>query len=359
MRKGLEIPRVPILILGGVSLISAILGGLIRIGWGLPLEQPNLVISHGPLMVCGFLGTVISLERAVATGKNWFFLGPLCSGLCGIMLIIHTESNLAKALALLSSIILVSIFISFLKIQKADFIVVMTLGAISWLIGILFWINVKIVVMFVWWWIGFLLLTIAGERLELGRLLMHSNKTKNLLYTALAIFICGMLLTPFKLDPGIKLLGFGMLLISIWLFRFDMARKTIKQTGLPKFIAANLLIGYFWLALSGLLAMLWGDQLHGGRYDIILHTFFLGFVFSMIFGHAPVILPAVLRVNITFQNRLYLPVVLLHLSILIRVAGDYSQQFFYLRQWGGMLNGITLAIFILNTATLVKKQVEP
>lgn len=43
--------------------------------------------------------------------------------------------------------------------------------------------------------------------------------------------------------------------------------------------------------MSGALALMAGQQVAGPLYDAMLHTFFLGFVFGMIFGHAPIIFP--------------------------------------------------------------------
>ena len=60
--------RLPLIALGVLSLLGALGGGLVRLGWPLP-TTPGLVAFHGPLMVAGFLGTVIGLERAVALGR--------------------------------------------------------------------------------------------------------------------------------------------------------------------------------------------------------------------------------------------------------------------------------------------------
>ena len=60
----------------------------------------------------------------------------------------------------------------------------------------------------------------------------------------------------------------------------------------------------------------------GPTYDAMLHTIFLGFVFSMIFAHAPIILPTITGLALPFQNIFYLHAALLHLSLMLRVAGD-------------------------------------
>ena len=62
--------RAGLMILAVAALLSGMWAGLIRIGWALPPLQPPLPMLHGPLMVCGFLGTLIGLERAVGTGMK-------------------------------------------------------------------------------------------------------------------------------------------------------------------------------------------------------------------------------------------------------------------------------------------------
>ncbi len=54
--------------------------------------------------------------------------------------------------------------------------------------------------------------------------------------------------------------------------------------------------------------------------DAALHAVFLGFVFSMVIGHASIIFPAVMRVKIPYHPVFYLPLVALHLSVLAREA---------------------------------------
>ncbi len=57
-------------------------------------------------------------------------------------------------------------------------------------------------------------------------------------------------------------------------------------------------------------------------YGAALHALTLGFVFSMVFGHAAIIFPAVLRVAVPYHPTFYVPLALLHVSLLVRVAGD-------------------------------------
>ena len=71
----------------------------------------------------------------------------------------------------------------------------------------------------------------------------------------------------------------------------------------------------------------------------------------MVFGHAPVILPAVLRVAIPYRAALYLPLALLHLSLAARVAGDIAANA-PLRAAGGAGNALAIAVFIVTAAAL-------
>lgn len=180
---------------GMLALLGGLWAGLLRLGWAGPLLQRRLPAANGPLVVCGFLGTVISLERAVALKRVWAFLAP----------------------------------------------------------------------------------------------------------------------------------------------------------GLTRFIGTCLLTGYVWLAVGGGLAAFYGNPGAGFVYDATLHAVFVGFVFSMIFGHAPVIFPSVLGISIPYRAAFYLHVGALHLSLLLRVAGDLG-GLPELRTWGGWGNVATILLFLGMTA---------
>ena len=87
-------------------------------------------------------------------------------------------------------------------------------------------------------------------------------------------------------------------------------------------------------------------------YDAALHALALGFVFSMVFGHAPIIFPAVLRVAVPYHPWFYVPLALLHGSLLVRLAGDAMGDFAWTRA-GGLGNAVALLAFIVSTASAV------
>jgi hypothetical protein len=133
--------------------------------------------------------------------------------------------------------------------------------------------------------------------------------------------------------------------LAVWLISFDIARRNIKKTGLTRFIAVCLFSGYIWLGIGGLLALFYGGVSVGLIYDAMLHAIFLGFVFGMVFGHAPIILPGVLNIPLSYHWRLYIPVALLNLSLLLRLVGDLGVVL-WARQWGGLLNAIAILAYL-------------
>lgn len=84
----------------------------------------------------------------------------------------------------------------------------------------------------------------------------------------------------------------------------------------------------------------------------MLHAIFLGFVFSMIFAHAPIILPIVSGWDLPFHNAFYLHAGLLHVSLLLRIAGDLA-WWPSLQRWGGMLNVLAVLFFLANNVRAV------
>lgn len=339
--------RVPIMALGGLALVGALIGGLVRIGWVFPVPAP-LVAFHGPLMVAGFLGTVIGLERAVALGRSWAYVAPLASGLGALALMVGAPG--AAWSMLLGSAVMVLVFVEILGRQATLFTVVMALGAVSWSIGQILWLADAPMHRVIFWWAGFVVLTIAGERLELTRLLRRGMLSCAAFVLIVAVLLVGLGSTMSAPEAGVRAIGVAFIALAVWLGVFDMARRTVRMSGLPRFTAVALLSGYVWLAVSGLFAVRWGDVAAGPQYDAILHTVFVGFAFSMIFGHAPIIVPAVVGRGVTYQPRFYVHLGLLHASLALRILGDLA-PWPTGRQWGGLVNVLAVVFFLTNTVT--------
>lgn len=349
--------RLPIFALAIFALLAAMWAGLVRLAWDLPPLISGIGALHGPLMVCGFLGALISLERAVAINQRWAYAAPLFSSLGAILLLALPQHFIGVTFLTLGSLGMVAIFYRIVRRQPALFTYTMAVGALAWFIGNVLWLFGSGFVTVTLWWTAFLVLTIVGERLELSRLLRLSKTTEQFFVGAVALFLCGVLLDTFESVwfqelgwfVGSRLAGLGMIALALWLVRYDIARRTVTQWGLTRYIAWCLILGYVWLGIGGALRVVYAGASGGPYYDALLHAVFLGFVFSMIFGHAPIILPAVLSRALLYSPLLYSALVLLNVSLVLRLAGDllYGLD---VRQWGGMLNAIAILLFLFLNA---------
>jgi hypothetical protein len=341
--------RLPLLIFAFVALFVGIGAGLARVGWPVPGVAARAAALHGPLMVCGFFGVVISLERAVAIGQPWAYAAPLLAGL-GTAAALHGAVALTPWLSLAASALLLAASLHVLWRQREGFVVVIALAAACWCVGTAVWAFGAPVHQALGWWLAFLILTIAGERLELSRFMPPSKGAVRAFAAIVALLLLALLAWPQAWAP--RLFGLALVLLAAWLLRHDIARRTVRQQGLTRFIAVCLLSGYFWLAVGGAVIGAAGLAPGNTAYDAALHALLLGFVFAMVFGHAPIIFPAVLRVAVPYHPGFYAPLVLLHAALALRLAGDAAGLFGWMR-WGALLSALALLAFVANTAAAV------
>lgn len=359
--------RFPIVAAALLILLIGMWAGLLRLGWNWPAVPVMAIVYHGPLMVGGFLGTLISLERAVALRRWWAYGAPLASAAAAITFVVGVDVQWGQCLLLLASTLLVAVFVRIIWQQRATFTIVMGLGTAVWLAGNIVWMVQRVIPPAVTWWMAFLILTIVGERLELSRFLPRTPRRQPTFIAAVGLYLSGVILGLWLPGLGMTVAGFGMLGLAVWLAVYDLARRTIRQRGLTRFAAACLLSGYFWLAAGGMLSVLYAAVLPIARgagwasvapgaglaYDAILHAIFLGFVFAMIFGHAPIIFPAVLSVRMEYRPRFYAHLALLQLSVLLRVVCDLS-GWFAGHQWAGLLNALAILLFLGQTISTIR-----
>lgn len=335
--------RLPLLALGMLSLVGGVLAGLSRLGWEVPAAAAT--DWHGALMISAFFGTVISLERAVALGRDWAYLAPASAGLGGVALLASAPLTLAQILTIAAAATLVAGSGQVLRRLVAPFTIVLAIGALCWLIGNLAWLATGAITVAVPWWLAFLVLIIAGERLELTRFLPTPAAAQRLFFVIVGTILAGALASLWAESAGLRLFSAGLLALASWLLRYDIARLNARQRGLTRFIAICLLSGYCWLAAAGLLGLAGGFVPGHPWRDATLHAIGLGFVLSMVFGHAPIILPAVTRVKILYHPAFYLPLLALHASLALRVTGVMGGDF-AVRREGGLANAFALLLFI-------------
>lgn len=332
------------------SLLAGIVGGLLRAGVGVPEALGGswlgqAVAAHAFLMICTFMGTVIGIERAVAVKNRLAFAAPVLSGLAGLVMLAGS-AGAARWLAVMAGLAFVGVNVLVVKRQRAAHTALLLAGALAWLAGNLLFAIDALPGAVIPWWFSFLVLTIAAERLEMTRLMRRRAGAAAALYGVLAAMLVGSGASALSPVWGGVLYGLSLLCLAAWLVAFDIARRTVMANGLSRYMAVCLLLGYLWLGVAG---VAWMATSLGLAYrDAALHGLALGFVFSMMLGHAPVILPAIARVKLLFGWHFYIPLALLHASLLLRLLGAQFDS--ALRSSGALCNAFAIALFAITVA---------
>lgn len=336
--------RVALLALGATCLVAAIVGGLARLGADIAAPAPAAL--HALLMVSGFLGTVISLERAVALRAPWALAAPLASGTGALLLLAGVASEqralslAGQSLLVAAPVLLFAASVAIVRRQARLDTVLLAIASLAWLAGNALFVRGAPADTTAAWWFAFLVLTIAAERLEMTRLMKRRAVATPLFVACVAVLAVGAILLALGAAAGAATYGAGLVALAAWLATFDIARRTVRTEALARYAAIALLCGYAWLAAAGIAWTLVAAR--PMARDLSMHAIGLGFVFSMIFAHGPVIVPAIARVRVRFTPLLYVPLALLHGSLLLRVALEGAPA---ARLWGGALNAAAIALF--------------
>lgn len=335
------------LIPGGIALLAGLDAALLLLGVWAPVSSARLPAVHGVVMVLGFVGTVIALERAVALGRGWGFASPVFTGVGGIALISPLPIWVGQVLLVAGTAVMAAVFVPLWRRRRDAAVLIQALGAVPAVGAAVLFLGGMSTSAFLTWMMAFVVLVIAGERLELARLSGPGERGEQVVLGLAVALIAAVVLCLLFPGWGLPLLGVVLLALVFALVRTDVARRTIRSTGLPRFSAFCLLAGYGWLVVAGALLVLSPDPLVGGGYDALVHSVFLGFTMSMIFAHAPVILPAVLRRPLPYHPLMYVPAVLLHLALLVRVVFGDLRGGYLDWQVGGVGNVLALLLFVV------------
>jgi hypothetical protein len=328
--------------IGAGALLCGLETGLARLGIAIPGPSPVTADLHGALMICGFFGTLISLERAVALGRWWAYGAPAVSA-AGVLVLLTGSPVLAAAFFLAAGLLLTFDSIMVVVRQRALFTVMLAVAAACWGVGTLTWLARGGLADAVGWWLAFLVLTIAAERLELSRLLAPPPLSQATFVAAVLLILAGAARGEFAGGSAL-LTGAGLLATTVWLIRHDVAMRTVRMTGQARFSAVCMISGYVWLGIAGIMLIVLPPGAAAFSYDAAVHAIAIGFVLSMVFGHAPIILPAVTGWRVRYGAAAYGPLALLHASVLLRVAADVG-EFAALREASGLLTILALVAY--------------
>lgn len=337
-----------------ISLLAGLDGALLLLGVWSPVMSTRLSKWHGPLMVLGFVGTVICLERAVALGHRLAYLVPAMSGFGVIVLLAPLPFDSARAglaLLTLAQLGLLTIYVPLWRRSHDDAVVIQGAGAFCAAGAAALLTTGAHVSQIVGWLACYMILTICGERLELSRLTMARNRALSALCLAVVAALLVSVVSP---AIGWRVLGVVLIGLAVWLCRHDVARGGLRRGGQAAYIGTLLMIGYLWLATAGIVCTIQRPPTSRNGYDAVVHSLFLGFTIGMILGHAPIILPAVLQVRLEWTTWFWLPAFLLEASLLVRIGiGDGLDRSAAV-QAGGTVNVLSLLTLVAVIATHIQ-----
>ena len=342
--------RVALIALAGASLISGLNAALLRLGVWAPVVSDRVADLHGPVMVLGFMGTLISLERAQAMRNPLAYLAPALLGLGSLALLAGAPVALGKLLLFDGAVAWVILALALWVRAPLGLVAAQALSATFAALAAGLWLvaDFPAVVTLL---AAFLVLTIASERAELAQLTMGPRAVPTLLALA-SVLALGAALSTVLPAVGDRVFGLGCVLTAAWLLRDDVGRRMIRTSGLRRFNAAALLTGNFWLAVSGVIWLIVGRPTSAGAYDAVIHGVFLGFGMAMIMAHAPIIFPAVLGRALPYRAAMWGPLALLNLGLVVRIGGGLSQAT-VVYQVGGTITVLAVLLFAVTVVVAV------
>jgi len=360
MNSKVKVPTyilVGLLFLAAIGLLTGLYAGLVRLGFLPDVKHAVSPLAHGPLMINGFLGTLIGLERAAALDKKWAFIGPVFMAVSTVFLL--TGLQVPGEWSLILGSVGLTVVMAFLYyLQPKIYHLIMATGAGALLVGNLFYVFGYPIYMLVGWWAAFPMLTIFGERLELNRIMRPPKQAQRIFAGLILGWIIALIVTHVDRAIGWSIASLLLIGVAGWLIQYDVARRTIKSVEWTRYSAICLLTGYGWLILAGLFGLWYGFPTAGPLYDGLLHMIFVGFVFSMIFAHASVIIPSLSGKMVPWHGYFYLPLILLHGFLAVRVLGDLVLSPF-VRTIGSHGNVLAIILFLAGVLyQLISKALE-
>lgn len=349
-------------VLAALNLLAGLAGGLMRLGWSLPA---GALADHGAVMVGGVFGTLIALERAVALQRAAGLVAPLAAGVGGMLAWGAGRPELAVLCWGAAALALFGLYLwAGASRAWSLHLGVEAAAALAWGLGTLAWARGDASAATLGW-MAFLVGTIAGERRELMQFVRLSGAARHAFLGLAAVAAAAVLaamaaLAGLAAGPGwlpAALWWSACAGLAVWLLRHDLAPRLWRRDGWVGHTGRCLTIGYGWLLVGAALGGL-GLLRPGGAAAVAPHAVLLGFVFAMVFGHAPIMLPALARLRPAYTRWARAPLWLMSASLLLRIAGAESGSAAVLAAAGA---GHALAIlwFAAVMARAVRRSAQP
>lgn len=356
-------------------LLAVMLGALrlLSIQGITPTPLAFLQLHHGEMMIFGFLAPLILTERYLGAAAfrlpRVFQLMPLLAALGALLkllswvssaAILNTAGSISLAVAVLFYVYVLGV-VAGKSAQPLPFRY-MSLGAATLLVSALLSINRSPAgnPAFTLLLISFPVLTIIGERVELSRFLAPA------VFRRARWGLWGVTLGSILLLLRITAVDSSYLVAAWTLFLAiavaplvgpETALVRAGQRGLYRYLGWHLAFAYLWL-LIGLVILAVGGETYP-LYDAGTHSLAIGFVFTMIMAHAPVIAPVLLKRNVQETKLSYWPLVLLTLSTAMRVAGNVLSGMGVQLPGLSGLSGVAALLAIILFIVMIVRALKP
>ncbi|WP_316670025.1 hypothetical protein [uncultured Propionibacterium sp.] len=339
---GGRLRRALLLVPCGLSMLMGLDSALALLNLSAPLGGERFTGAHGMLMVIGFVGALVGLERSVAIRRWWACVAPVCMALGALLSLVGPlPMRVGKAVMVAGCIAMCVDCVVLWNRNREPLVAVQIGGGVSALCSAIVWFGGAAVPGFISFLISFLVLTVIAERLgpsRIGQLAWTPGRRRlheDSLVVLAALALLSGPLTMMRPSVALPVYGLVLIALSVQSASGDVARRGIKAAGSNRFMPVMILTGYGWLVVTGLLLL--RPALSGLRYDATLHAVLLGFTMSMVAAHAPTILPALLGVQMRFVAGFWGVGLVLHATLAVRVAADLAGSEFW-RQVGGLGN---------------------
>lgn len=354
--RGLPLVYRGIIGLSALLFFLASITGIWRIaltrGFVLP-AIPEWWPPHGHLMVGGFLAGVILFERIIALQISWLAWVPYVYVISAIFL--HTGSNIVRGIHVVALAGWVLhrwlAYQAFGKYEKplVESVAFMTLSsALIYPGGLMASPTVALAAL------SFPIATILVERLEMS--LNFRKFGARLTLWALILWSALWGLNSWLNVLQLPWMGIATLFLAIGCIRFDMTlwtKRAVHQ--LHSFLRRTLMVGYVWFLLFAI-SMIGSSHLSGAvTKDVMFHLAGLGFIFTMILAHAPLILPAAIG-KLPPSSAPVIPFVIFQICTVIRLVADILvEKSVSLWVWSGWITGVLhLATLMIYMALVIR-----
>lgn len=340
------------ILIGIFSFVFAILIGIWRIaltrGFILP-SIPEFLPPHGNLMIGAFLGTLIIFERMFALPVKWLIWTPYIWGISSAL--IHIDFPLFKILNIVALLGWgIHRFIAYKTFKHLLNPLIEFLSYVALSIALLSHGGLAGSIESALAGFSFAIAVIGAERIELT--LGFNRTSAKVLYLSLIVYLgISIINSLFYLIP-VQIVGIILLFVSIGLIYNDsviivyVKGFALAQGALHKFARETLIVAYLWLIFASISIILW-NQIQAVAKDVVFHSIGLGFIFTMILSHAPIVLGSTLgKMPKRIPSRILF--YLFQLMTIVRVFTDlFVTVSVELWSWAGWITGTLHFIFFI------------